>query len=131
MRKVLNYIIFILVMLVLSNISFSKNYRNKNIIVRETKVLTLKKNYKGNIMYILKKGRYRIRILPNTVDFIDAYIVGNSTEINPDIEGQLSVYEVDTNKPIEIFRQEYKVNKSTKIQIQIEKIEWILRIETN
>lgn len=130
MRKVLNYIIFILVMLVLSNISFSKNYRNKNIIVRETKVLTLKKNYKGNIMYILKKGRYRIRILPNTVDFIDAYIVGNSTEINPDIEGQLSVYEVDTNKPIEIFRQEYKVNKSTKIQIQIEKIEWILRIET-
>lgn len=123
MRKVLNYIIFILVMLVLSNISFSKNYRNKNIIVRETKVLTLKKNYKGNIMYILKKGRYRIRILPNTVDFIDAYIVGNSTEINPDIEGQLSVYEVDTNKPIEIFRQEYKVNKSTKIQIQIEKIE--------
>ena len=123
MRKVLNYIIFILVMLVLSNISFSKNYRNKNIIVRETKVLTLKKNYKGNIMYILRKGRYRIRILPNTVDFIDAYIVGNSTEINPDIEGQLSVYEVDTNKPIEIFRQEYKVNKSTKIQIQIEKIE--------
>lgn len=123
MRKVLNYIIFILVMLVLSNISFSKNYRNKNIIVRETKVLTLKKNYKGNIMYILKKGRYRIRILPNTVDFIDAYIVGNSTEINPDIEGQLSVYEVDTNKPIEIFRQEYKVNKSTKIQIQIEKID--------
>ena len=123
MRKVLNYIIFILVMLVLSNISFSKNYRNKNIIVRETKVLTLKKNYKGNIMYILKKGRYRIRILPNTVDFIDVYIVGNSTEINPDIEGQLSVYEVDTNKPIEIFRQEYKVNKSTKIQIQIEKIE--------
>ena len=123
MKKVLNYIIFILVMLVLSNISFSKNYRNKNIIVRETKVLTLKKNYKGNIMYILKKGRYRIRILPNTVDFIDAYIVGNSTEINPDIEGQLSVYEVDTNKPIEIFRQEYKVNKSTKIQIQIEKIE--------
>ena len=130
MRKVLNYIIFILVMLVLSNISFSKNYRNKNIIVRETKVLSLKKNYKGNIMYILKKGRYRIRILPNTVDFIDAYIVGNSTEINPDIEGQLSVYEVDTNKPIEIFRQEYKVNKSTKIQIQIEKIDWILRIET-
>ena len=110
-------------MLVLSNISFSKNYRNKNIIVRETKVLTLKKNYKGTIMYILKKGRYRIRILPNTVDFIDAYIVGNSTEINPDIEGQLSVYEVDTNKPIEIFRQEYKVNKSTKIQIQIEKID--------
>ena len=123
MKKVLNYIMLVLVMLVLSNISFSKNYRNKNIIVRETKVLTLKKNYKGNIMYILKKGRYRIRILPNTVDFIDAYIVGNSTEINPDIEGQLSVYEVDTNKPIEIFRQEYKVNKSTKIQIQIEKID--------
>ena len=123
MKKILNYIMLLLITLVFSSLSFGKNYRNKNVIVRETKVLTLKKNYKGNIMYILKKGRYRIRILPNTVDFIDAYIVGNSTEINPDIEGQLSVYEVDTNKPIEIFRQEYKLNKSTKIQIQIEKID--------
>jgi hypothetical protein len=92
--------------------------------VRETKVLTLKKNYKGNILYILKKGRYKIRILPNTVDYVEPYIVGDSTEINPDdIEEESNIYEVDTNKQIEIFRQEYKVNKSTKIKIEIEKIE--------
>jgi hypothetical protein len=92
--------------------------------VRETKVLTLKKNYKGNILYILKKGRYKIRILPNTVDYVEPYIVGDSTEINSDdIEEESNIYEVDTNKQIEIFRQEYKVNKSTKIKIEIEKIE--------
>lgn len=114
----------LLVTLVFSSVSFGKNYRNKNVIVRETKVLTLKKNYKGNILYILKKGRYKIRILPNTVDYVEPYIVGDSTEINPDdIEEESNIYEVDTNKQIEIFRQEYKVNKSTKIKIEIEKIE--------
>ena len=122
MKKVLNYIILAFVMLVLSNVSFSKNYRNKNVIVRETKVLTLKKNYKGNILYILKKGRYRIRILPNT-DYIDTYIIGDSTEINPDIEEESNIYELDTKREIEVFKQEYKVNKSTKIKIEIEKIE--------
>ena len=74
-------------------------------------------------MYVFTKGRYRIRILPNTVDFIDTYIVGNSTEINPEIEEDANIYEVDTNKEIEIFKQEYKVNRKHKIQIQIEKIE--------
>ena len=114
----------LLVTLVFSSVSFGKNYRNKNVIVRETKVLTLKKNYKGNILYILKKGRYKIRILPNTVDYVEPYIVGDSTEINPDdIEEESNIYEVDTNKQIEIFRQKYKVNKSTKIKIEIEKIE--------
>ena len=114
----------LLVTLVFSSVSFGKNYRNKNVIVRETKVLTLKKNYKGNILYILKKGRYKIRILPNTVDYVEPYIVGDSTEINPDdIEEESNIYEVDTNKQIEIFRQKYKVNKRTKIKIEIEKIE--------
>ena len=127
MKKILNYIMLLLITLVFSSVSFGKNYRNKNVIVRETKVLTLKKNYKGNILYILKKGRYKIRILPNTVDYVEPYIVGDSTEINPDdIEEESNIYEiyeVDTNKQIEIFRQEYKVNKSTKIKIEIEKIE--------
>ena len=124
MKKILNYIMLLLITLVFSSMSFGKNYRNKNVIVRETKVLTLKKNYKGNILYILKKGRYKIRILPNTVDYVEPYIVGDSTEINPDdIEEESNIYEVDTNKQIEIFRQEYKVNKSTKIKIEIEKIE--------
>ena len=71
MKKILNYIMLLLITLVFSSVSFGKNYRNKNVIVRETKVLTLKKNYKGNILYILKKGRYKIRILPNTVDYVE------------------------------------------------------------
>ena len=95
MKKILNYIMLLLITLVFSSVSFGKNYRNKNVIVRETKVLTLKKNYKGNILYILKKGRYKIRILPNTVDYVEPYIVGDSTEINPDdIEEESNIYEV-------------------------------------
>lgn len=127
MKKILNYIMLLLITLVFSSVSFGKNYRNKNVIVRETKVLTLKKNYKGNILYILKKGRYKIRILPNTVDYVEPYIVGNSTEINPDdIEEESNIYEiyeVDTNKQIEIFRQEYKAIRKQKVKIEIEKIE--------
>lgn len=123
MRKVLNYIIFILVMLVLSNISFSKNYRNKNIIVRETKVLTLKKNTKGKIIYFLPRGRYKVMVSPNDTNYLDTYIVGESVELNPEINGNSFQYELDTNKSIESFYQEYKVNKSTKIRIEIEKIE--------
>lgn len=123
MRKVLNYIIFILVMLVLSNISFSKNYRNKNIIVRETKVLTLKKNTKGKIIYFLPRGRYKVMVSPNDTNYLDTYIVGESVELNPEINENSFQYELDTNKSIESFYQEYKVNKSTKIRIEIEKLE--------
>ena len=108
-------------MLVLSNISFSKNYRNKNVIVRETKVLTLKKNYKGNIMYVLKKGRYKIRISPNIN--IDSYIVGQSAEFNPTIDGETFEYEIDTTKEMEAFKQEYNSKKKSKLKIYIEKIE--------
>ena len=123
MRKVLNYIIFILVMLVLSNISFSKNYRNKNIIVRKTKVLTLKKNTKGKIIYFLPRGRYKVMVSPNDTNYLDTYIVGESVELNPEINENSFQYELDTNKSIESFYQEYKVNKSTKIRIEIEKLE--------
>ncbi len=123
MRKVLNYIIFILVILVFSTVSFGKNYRNKNIIIKETKIITLKNYNKGYLMYILKKGRYKITLTPNTVDYVDSYIMGEAQEINPLVEENRYVYEIDTNKTLEIFRQEYKIRKSSKIKIEIEKIE--------
>lgn len=123
MRKVLNYIIFILVILVFSTVSFGKNYRNKNIIIKETKIITLKNYNKGYLMYILKKGRYKITLTPNTVDYVDGYIMGEAQEINPLVEENRYVYEIDTNKTLEIFRQEYKIRKSSKIKIEIEKIE--------
>ena len=125
MRRILKVMLILIVSVMLSNVIYSKDksYRNRNYIVKETKTITLKKSSKGYLLYVLKKGRYKIRILPNTVDFIDTYIVGNSTEINPEIEEESNIYEVDTNKQIEIFRQKYKVNKSTKIKIEIEKIE--------
>ena len=123
MKKILKYITLMIIIVFFSNITLAKQYRNKNLLVRETKVLTLKKNYKGNILYILKKGRYRIRILPNTVDYLDPYIVGNSTEFNPDIEEENNIYELDTDKKVEIFKQEYKVIRKHKVKIEIEKIE--------
>ena len=123
MRKVLNYIIFILVILVFSTVSFGKNYRNKNIIIKETKIITLKNYNKGYLMYILKKRRYKITLTPNTVDYVDSYIMGEAQEINPLVEENRYVYEIDTNKTLEIFRQEYKIRKSSKIKIEIEKIE--------
>ena len=124
MRKILNYIMLLLVTLVFSSVSFGKNYRNKNIPIKETKIITLKKNTKGHILYVLKKGRYRIRILPNTVDYVEPYIVGDSTEINPDdIEEDSNIYELDTNREIEVFKQEYKAIRKHKVKIEIEKIE--------
>ena len=125
MRRILKVMLILIVSVMLSNVIYSKDksYRNRNYIVKETKTITLKKNSKGYLLYVLKKGRYKIRILPNTVDFIDTYIVGNSTEINPEIEEESNIYQLDTNKEIEIFKQEYKVNRKHKIQIQIEKIE--------
>lgn len=124
MRKFLNYIMLLFVTLVFSSVSFGKNYRNKNIPIKETKIITLKKNTKGHILYVLKKGRYRIRILPNTVDYVEPYIVGDSTEINPeDIEEDSNIYELDTNREIEVFKQEYKAIRKHKVKIEIEKIE--------
>lgn len=124
MKKMIKFLVLVVIIVLMPVIGFGETkYRNKNLLVRETKVLTLKKNTKGNILYVLKRGRYRIRILPNTVDFIDTYIVGNSTEINPEIEEESNIYQLDTNKEIEIFKQEYKVNRKHKVKIEIEKIE--------
>lgn len=125
MRRILKVMLILIVSVMLSNVIYSKDksYRNRNYIVKETKTITLKKSSKGYLLYVLKKGRYKIRILPNTVDFIDTYIVGNSTEINPEIEEESNIYQLDTNKEIEIFKQEYKVNRKHKVKIEIEKIE--------
>ena len=112
-----------IIIIFFSNITLAKQYRNKNLLVRETKVLTLKKNTKGKIMYFLPKGRYKVMVSPNDTNYLDSYIMGESEEFNPEMIGNSFTYEIDTKKSIEAFHQEYKVNKSTKIQIKIEKLE--------
>lgn len=124
MKRIFDYIMLVLMIFTLSRTSLAKEYRNKNIIIKGTKIITLKKNHKGNILYVLKKGRYRIKLFPNNnIDYIDSYIVGQAEEFNPSIEGNRFEYEVDTNKMLEVFRQEYKANKKIKIKIKIEKLE--------
>lgn len=123
MKKILKYITLMIIIIFFSNITLAKQYRNKNITIKETKIITLKKNTKGYLLYVLKKGRYRIRILPNTVDYIEGYILGDATEINPDIKEESNIYELDTNKEIEVFKQEYKVLRKQKVKIEIEKLE--------
>lgn len=123
MKRILKYITLMIIIVFFSNITLAKQYRNKNLLVRETKVLTLKKNTKGKIMYFLPKGRYKVIVSPNDIDYIDSYIIGSSVELNPEINGNSFQYDIDTNKSIESFYQEYKVNKSTKIKIEIEKLE--------
>jgi len=123
MKKILKYITLMIIIIFFSNIILAKPYRNKNLLVRETKVLTLKKNTKGKIIYFLQRGRYKVIVSPNDIDYIDSYIIGSSVELNPEMIGNSFTYEIDTKKSIEAFHQEYKVNKSTKIQIKIEKLE--------
>lgn len=123
MKKILKYITLMIIIIFFSNITLAKQYRNKNLLVRETKVLTLKKNTKGKIMYFLPKGRYKVMVSPNDTNYLDSYIMGESEEFNPEMIGNSFTYEIDTKKSIEAFHQEYKVNKSTKIQIKIEKVE--------
>lgn len=123
MKRIFNYIMLVLMILTLSSISLAKDYRNKNIIIKGTKIITLKKNHKGSILYVLKKGRYRIKLSPNNIDYIDSYIVGQAEEFNPSIEKNSFEYEVDTNKMFEVFRQEYKANSRQKVKIKIEKLE--------
>ena len=103
---------------------WAPNLRNqKNYLIKESKIITLNKNEKGKILYKLKKGRYNIRISPN-VDYIDSYIIGEAAEFNPSIQGQTLEYEIDTDKKVEVFKQEYnKANKTSKLKIEIEKIE--------
>lgn len=124
MKKIIRILGVLIIIVLISVTSFGKTkYRNKNIIIKETKRITLKNYNKGYLMYALKKGRYKITLTPNTVDYVDSYIMGESQEINPSVEENRYVYEIDTNKTLEVFRQEYKIRKSSKIKIEIEKIE--------
>ena len=125
MKKTIRLIVFIILFSIIVIPNFAKErYKSKNIIVRKTaKKVVLKKNSKGKIIYFLQKGRYKVIVSPNDTDYIDSYIVGESEEFNPEMNDNSFEYEIDTKKSIESFYQEYKVNKRTKIQIQIEKIE--------
>ena len=125
MKKTIRLIVFMILFSVIVIPNFAKErYKNKNIIVRKTaKKVVLKKNSKGKIIYFLPKGRYKVTLSPSDTEYIDSYIVGESEEFNPEINGNSFEYEMDTKKSIEAFYQEYKVNKSTKIKIQIEKLE--------
>ena len=123
MKKIMKFLVVMILMVIITGNNFAKTkYRNKNYIIKETKIITLKKNTKGHILYVVKKGRYRIKISPNMVDYVDSYIVGESEEFNPTLDGEKLEYEIDTNK-VEVFRQEYKIKKVSKIKIEIEKIE--------
>lgn len=124
MKKMINFLVLVLIIVLMPVIGFGETkYRNKNVVIKETKTITLKKNSKGYLLYVLKKGRYKVTIKPNTVDYVDTYIVGESEEFNPTLDGEKLEYEIDTNKMVEVFQQEYKTNKTYKIKIQIEKIE--------
>ena len=123
MRRIFNYIMLVLMILTLNSISLAKEYRNKNYLIKKTKTVKFKKNRKGYILYLLKKGRYRIIVDPGTVNTVDQYIYGEAEEFNPLFGNEELVYEIDTDKTVEVFKQEYKTNKTSKIKIQIEKIE--------
>ncbi len=124
MKKIIRSLVVLIIMVLISVTSFGKTkYRNKNIIIKETKRITLKNYNKGYLMYVLKKGRYRIKLSAKNIDYIDTYIVGQAEEFNPSIQSQTLSYEVDTDKTIEVFKQEYKVNKNVNLKIYIEKLE--------
>ena len=123
MKRIFNYIMLVLIILTLSSISLAKEYRNKSYLIKKTKIIKLKKNRKGNILYLLKKGRYRIIVDPGTVNIVDQYIYGEAEEFNPLFENEKLIYEIDTDKAVEVFKQEYKTDKTFKIKIKIEKLE--------
>lgn len=124
MKKVIKILIVLIIMVLISVTSFGKTkYRNKNIIIKGTKRITLKNYNKGYLMYVLKKGRYRIKLSAKNIDYIDTYIVGQAEEFNPSIQSQTLSYEIDTDKIIEVFKQDYKANKNAKLKIELEKIE--------
>ena len=111
------------ILMMMFSVIWAPNLINqKDYLIKKTTILSLNKNKSGKIIYQLKKGRYKIRISPNG-DHIDSYIVGEAAEFNPSIQGQTLEYEIDTNKKVEVFKQEYKVNKTSKLKIEIQKIE--------
>ena len=112
-----------LLMMMLSVIWLPNLINQKDYLIKKTTILSLNKNKSGKIIYQLKKGRYKIRISPS-LEYIDPYIVGKGEEFNPSIQGQTLEYEIDTDKKVEVFKQEYnKANKTFKLKIEIEKIE--------
>ena len=123
MKKLIKLFIGMLIFLLVGIPNFTQNYRNDNLIVKKNKVVKLKKNSKGYILYLLKKGRYRIIIDTGTVNTVDQYIYGEAEEFNPLFENEKLIYEIDTDKVVEVFKQEYKTDKTSKVKIEIEKLE--------
>lgn len=119
----MNYRVGIAVAMMLLVVVFIPNLTRapKNHVIKQSKIITINKNDRGTIVYKLKKGRYKIRISPNIN--IDSYIVGQSAEFNPTIDGETFEYEIDTTKEMEAFKQEYNSKKKSKLKIYIEKIE--------
>ena len=109
----------LMIVIFIPNITRTTNDR----VVKESKIITLNKNEKGHIVYKLKKGRYRIIVDPGTANNVDQYIYGEAEEFNPLIENEKLVYEIDTDKAVEVFKQEYKTDKISKVKIKIEKLE--------
>lgn len=111
------------ILMMMFSVIWAPNLINqKDYLIKKTTILSLNKNKSGKIIYQLKKGRYKIRISPNG-DHIDSYIVGEAAEFNPIIDGDALVYEIDTKREKERFKQDYKANKNAKLKIELEKIE--------
>lgn len=123
MKKLIKLFIGMLIFLLVGIPNFTQNYRNDNLIVKKNKVVKLKKNSKGYILYLLKKGRYRIIVDTGTVNTVDQYIYDEAEEFNPLFENEKLIYEIDTDKVVEVFKQEYKTDKTSKVKIEIEKLE--------
>lgn len=123
MKKLIRLFIGMLIFLLVGVLSFTQNYRNDNFIVKKTKIVKLKKNRKGYILYPLRKGRYRITVDNGITSAIDQYIYCEAEEFNPLFENEKLIYEIDTDKAVEVFKQEYKTDKTSKVKIEIEKLE--------
>lgn len=123
MKKLIRLFIGMLIFLLVGVLSFTQNYRNDNFIVKKTKIVKLKKNRKGYILYSLRKGRYRITVDNGITSAIDQYIYGEAEEFNLLFENEKLIYEIDTDKAVEVFKQEYKTDKTSKVKIKIEKLE--------
>ena len=123
MKKLIRLFIGMLIFLLVGVLSFTQNYRNDNFIVKKTKIVKLKKNRKGYILYPLRKGRYRITVDNRITSTIDQYIYGQAEELYSMFENEKLIYEIDTDKAVEVFKQEYKTDKTFKVKIKIEKLE--------
>ena len=49
----MKFLVVMILMVIITGNNFAKTkYRNKNYIIKETKIITLKKNTKGHILYV-------------------------------------------------------------------------------